>query len=102
MPRFEVLQDYRSGSYGPWEKGAKVELDDEEAAWVNRDTGGGTLKEIPPLGAERSKPEAAPEVEAKAEEAAAGAASTKDEGAPVAINNPRGRGGRSSSTKGRN
>jgi hypothetical protein len=51
MPRYEILHDYRSGRHGPWEQGAKIELTEEEAEWVNRDSVG-TLVEIPPLGAE--------------------------------------------------
>jgi len=101
MPRYEVLQDYRSGAHGPWEKGSRVELDTEDAAWVNRDSAG-TLKQIPPLGAQPAAEEPPPPVEPKAEpkpKAEQSAASTADEGAPVATQ-PRGR-GRSGSAKGR-
>ncbi|HEV8653124.1 MAG TPA: hypothetical protein VG276_27960 [Actinomycetes bacterium] len=51
MPRYEVLKDYRSGGHGPWEKGSKIELDADDAEWVNRDSSD-TLKQIPGLGEE--------------------------------------------------
>ena len=99
MPRYEVLQDYRSGAHGPWEKGSRVELDTEDAAWVNRDSAG-TLKQIPPLGApaaEEPPPpaeaKAKPEPKAEPAKAEQPAASTEDEGAPV-VKTPRGRGSR--------
>lgn len=40
MPRYAVLQNYGSGTYGPWEMGTQVELDEAEAVWVNRDSPG--------------------------------------------------------------
>jgi hypothetical protein len=73
MPRYEVLQDYRSGGHGPWEQGSKIELDAEEAAWVNRDSSG-TLKQIPGLG-EESKPA----LQARAEELEVPKTGTKEE-----------------------
>jgi hypothetical protein len=98
MPRYAVLQNYGSGTYGPWEMGTQVELDEDQAVWVNRDSPG-TLARVKhgqqldlgqPVpaaaleGAEASEPAATPV------EPASAAASTKDEGAPVA-SSPRGR-----------
>lgn len=44
MPRHHVhqrYQSYRDGvQYGPWPAGQVVDLDDEQAAWVNRDSPG--------------------------------------------------------------
>jgi hypothetical protein len=73
MPRYEVLKDYRSGGHGPWEQGSKIELDPEEAAWVNRDSSD-TLKEIPGLGEEGKAA-----LQARAEELGLPKTGTKDE-----------------------
>lgn len=120
MPRYAVLQNYGSGTYGPWEIGTQVELDEGEAVWVNRDSPG-TLARVKPgqqleMGqpvpasvlldeddegeapaALEPEPKAAAKVEAE-EGVASGAASTSDEGAPVA-DKPRGRGRASSAKK---
>lgn len=44
MPRYEVVHSYRSArdgqQFGPWRPGDFVELDDADAAWVNRDSPG--------------------------------------------------------------
>lgn len=47
MARYEVQHNYRSNDYGPYYKGAHVELQSDEAAWVNKDSPG-TLVEIDP------------------------------------------------------
>jgi hypothetical protein len=73
MPRYEVLKDYRSGGHGPWEQGSKIELTEEEATWVNRDSSD-TLKEIPGLGEEGK-----PALQARAEELGLPRTGTKDE-----------------------
>jgi hypothetical protein len=73
MPRYEVLKDYRSGGHGPWEQGSKIELDAEEAAWVNRDSSD-TLKEIPGLGEEGKA-----DLQARAEELNLPKTGTKEE-----------------------
>jgi hypothetical protein len=44
MPRYRVnhrYSSYRDGRrFGPWEAGETVELEEADAAWVNRDSGG--------------------------------------------------------------
>lgn len=41
MAQYKVLQRYAASSdgkrYGPWVEGDTIDLDDDEAAWVNRD-----------------------------------------------------------------
>ncbi len=45
MARYRVQHNYRSNAYGPWVKDDHVELDPEQAAWVNGDSPG-TLEEV--------------------------------------------------------
>lgn len=44
MPRFTVAHRYASShngrQFGPWEPGTEVELDEADAAWVERDSPG--------------------------------------------------------------
>lgn len=55
-----VYASYRDGvHYGPWTPGETVELEDELAEWVNRDSEG-TLSEIPAKDAEDEKEREAP------------------------------------------
>jgi hypothetical protein len=47
MPRYRVEHRYGSNTFGPWVEGDHVELSEEEAEWVNHDSGG-TLKMVNP------------------------------------------------------
>lgn len=47
MARYRVLHRYSSSAYGPWVVDDHVELDPEQAAWVNHDSPG-TLEEVDP------------------------------------------------------
>ncbi len=47
MARYQVMHDYASNAFGPWFTGAFVELDPEQADWVNHDSPG-TLERIDP------------------------------------------------------
>jgi hypothetical protein len=40
VPKFIVVHQYRSDTFGPWEPGAVVELTEEQAAWVEHDSPG--------------------------------------------------------------
>ena len=40
MKRYQVQWDYRTSSLGPWQAGDVVELDEETAAYVQRDSPG--------------------------------------------------------------
>lgn len=40
-----MLHNYRSNGHGPWQVGTTVEMDPDEAAWVNKDSPG-TLAEV--------------------------------------------------------
>lgn len=57
MPRYRVEHRYASSTYGPWVEGDHVELNDDEAAWVNHDSEG-TLKLVDPAEQARVKREA--------------------------------------------
>jgi SAP domain len=76
VPRYAVLQDYGSGTYGPWERGTQVELDEHEAEWVNRDSQGTLARVKPGLQLELGQPvpadalEGAGEAEAEEQEPA--------------------------------
>lgn len=62
MPRFRVTQDYAAAGVGPLEAGTEVELDDELARWVNRDSPGtlAPLEAGPPAPAPEPPPPTAP------------------------------------------
>jgi len=45
--RYRVMHRYGSSTYGPWVEGDHVELNEDQAAWVNRDSEG-TLKLVDP------------------------------------------------------
>lgn len=59
MARWTVAHRYRSSrdgqAYGPWMPGDVVDLDDDVAEWVNRDSPGCLQAEQPEV-AERAKP----------------------------------------------
>lgn len=57
MPRYRVEHRYSSSGGGPWIEGDHVELSEEEASWVNRDSEG-TLKLVDPQEQARLKREA--------------------------------------------
>lgn len=57
MARYRVMHRYASSTFGPWVEGDHVELDAEEAAWVNHDSKG-TLKLVDPQEQARQKREA--------------------------------------------
>lgn len=74
MPRYVTRHGYGSkygeGYLGPWESGIEVELSEEEAAWVNRDSPGclagvGAEQDVPPADAEEGEEQ--PPVEEEAE-----------------------------------
>jgi len=67
VPRYAVLQDYGSGTYGPWERGTQVELDEHEAEWVNRDSQGTLARVKPGLQLELGQPVPADALEAAGE-----------------------------------
>lgn len=56
MPRYVVQHSYHSSAdgqqWGPWEEGQEIELDEDRAEWVERDSAG-TLK---PVAAKETKP----------------------------------------------
>lgn len=51
MPRYKVNHKYGTTYLGPWTAGSEVELDEEVAEWVNRDSVG-TLTLVVPAGEE--------------------------------------------------
>lgn len=57
MARYRVMHRYASSTFGPWVEGDHVELDAEEAAWVNHDSEG-TLRLVDPQEQARQKREA--------------------------------------------
>lgn len=56
MARYRVEHRYASSTYGPWTEGDHVELDPEQAEWVNHDSEG-TLKLVDPQEQARVKRE---------------------------------------------
>lgn len=60
MKLYEIQHAYRSfcdgQHYGPWEKGEVVELDDETAEWLERDSPGVLKPAKAPAKSERAKP----------------------------------------------
>lgn len=69
--RYRVEHRYASSTYGPWSEGDHVELNEDEAAWVNHDSEG-TLKLVDPQEQAREKRERQEEQERRraAEQAA--------------------------------
>ena len=54
MPRYQMQWRYRSNGFGPWGEGDEVELQAEDAAFINRDSPG-VLVEVDPAAAAARK-----------------------------------------------
>lgn len=46
MPKYAVQWRYSSGSFGPWAEGEVIDLSDEDAEIVNRDSPGVLVPEM--------------------------------------------------------
>lgn len=57
MARYRVMHRYASSTHGPWVEGDHVELNADEAEWVNHDSEG-TLSLVDPQEQARQKREA--------------------------------------------
>lgn len=64
MPRYIVVHGYAANhngrGFGPWVPGEEIELDEADAAWVDRDSPGALAEAVPAVPQPAAKAEARP------------------------------------------